>query len=92
MAYDKLDVNHDGLVKLDDICKIYDVSKHPDVLSGKKTPEAVYIEFMKLWDTQEKDGIITFDEFCEYYSDVSASIDDDDYFVEMMISAWKLRQ
>jgi hypothetical protein len=32
MAYDKLDVNKDGLVKLDDICQIYDASKHPDYL------------------------------------------------------------
>jgi hypothetical protein len=32
MAYDKLDVNKDGLVKLDDISKIYDASKHPDVV------------------------------------------------------------
>ena len=46
---------------------------------------------MSLWDTQEKDGIVTFEEFCDYYGDVSASIDDDDYFAEMMISAWKLR-
>ena len=91
MAYDKLDINKDGLVKLDDISKIYDASKHPDVLSGKKTHDQVFIEFMKLWDTQEKDGIVTFEEFCEYYSDVSASIDDDDYFAEMMRSAWKLK-
>lgn len=90
MAYDKLDVNKDGLVKLDDIAKIYDASKHPDVLQGKKSPEEVFIEFMKLWDTQDKDGIITFNEFCEYYSDVSASVDDDQYFAEMMRSAWKL--
>ena len=32
IAYDKLDVNKDGLVKLDDIAKIYDASRHPDVL------------------------------------------------------------
>jgi hypothetical protein len=38
-AYEKLDVNKDGLVKLDDIAKIYDASRHPDVLDGKKTPE-----------------------------------------------------
>jgi hypothetical protein len=43
-----------------------------------------------MWDTQEKDSIITFDEFCEYYSDVSASIDSDDYFIAMMQSAWKI--
>jgi hypothetical protein len=33
-AYDKLDVNKDGKVTLDDIAKLYDVSKHPDVISG----------------------------------------------------------
>lgn len=38
-AYDKLDVNKDGLVKLDDIAQIYDASEHPDVKEGKKTPE-----------------------------------------------------
>jgi len=38
-AYDKLDVNKDGLVKLDDIAKLYDVSQHPDVMSKKLTPE-----------------------------------------------------
>ena len=38
-AYDKLDVNKDGKVTLDDIAKLYDVSQHPDVISGKTTPE-----------------------------------------------------
>lgn len=49
-AYDKLDVNKDGLVKLDDIAKIYDVSQHPDVLKGDD-PKEVYLKFMSLWDT-----------------------------------------
>ena len=34
-----------------------------------------------------KDGIITFDEFVEYYQDVSSSIDNDAYFEQMMINA-----
>jgi len=83
-AYDKLDINKDGLVKLDDIARIYDVSKHPDVIDGKKTPEEAYREYMSMWDTQNADGIVTFDEFCDYYKDVSASIDADDYFGFMM--------
>ena len=45
---------------------------------------------MSLWDTQVADGIITFDEFCDYFKDVSASIDDDEYFRVMMVNAWKL--
>ena len=89
-AYDKLDVNKDGLVKLDDIASLYDVSQHPDVMAGRKTPTEAYKEFMSMWDTQVADGIVTFDEFCEYFKDVSASIDTDEYFAAMMISAWKL--
>ena len=45
---------------------------------------------MSLWDTQEKDGIITISEFCDYYKDVSAAIDSDEYFGVMMTNAWKL--
>lgn len=89
-AYDKLDVNKDGLVKLDDIAQLYDVSQHPDVQQGKLTPEQAYKQFMSMWDTQVADGIVTFDEFCEYYRDVSASIDTDEYFAVMMTNAWKL--
>ena len=38
-AYDKLDVNKDGRVTLEDIARLYDVSYHPDVQSGRMTPE-----------------------------------------------------
>jgi len=89
-AYDKLDVNKDGKVTLEDIAKLYDVSQHPDVIQGKMTPEEAYRQFMSLWDTQVADGIVTFEEFCEYYRDVSCSIDTDEYFAVMMTNAWKL--
>jgi len=36
------------------------------------------------------DHIVTKDEFDEYYNNVSASIDRDDYFAVMMNSAWNL--
>lgn len=89
-AYNKLDVNKDGQVKLDDIEQIYDASKHPDVVSGKKTKTEVLKEFMLKWDTQDKDGIITIEEFFDYFRDVSCSVDSDEYFEVMMINAWKL--
>lgn len=89
-AYDKLDVTKDGRVTLEDIAQIYDASEHPEVKEGKKTPDQIFAEFMSQWDTQEADGIVTFDEFCDYYEGVSCSIDRDDYFEVMMKSAWKL--
>ena len=88
-AYNCLDVNGDGLVKLDDIAKLFDCSGHPEVQSGYKTERDLFMEFMSLWDTQEKDGIVTFDEFCQYYSDISASVETDDEFDAIMQNAWK---
>jgi hypothetical protein len=37
-----------------------------------------------------KDGKVTFNEFLDYYSNVSASIDDDKYFELMITNAWNL--
>ena len=89
-AYAKLDKNKDGRVTLDDIAATYSASLHPDVLSGKKKPEDIYREFMKHWDTQVADGIVTLDEFTDYYYDLSTLIDSDEYFVVMVKNAWKL--
>lgn len=75
---------------LADIAQIYDASEHPDVKSGKSTPDQIFQEFMSQWDSQEADGIVTLDEFYEYYEGVSCSIDRDDYFELMMKNAWKL--
>lgn len=38
----------------------------------------------------KSDGIVTIDEFIEYYTNVSASIDNDDYFSLMMNQAWNI--
>jgi Ca2+-binding EF-hand superfamily protein len=90
LAYEKLDRNGDGQVTLDDIAKIYDASKHPEVRSGRLTEEQVFRQFITMWDTEKPDGIVTMKEFARYYEDVSASIDSDDYFEAMIRSAWKL--
>ena len=42
MAYQMLDVDGSGVVHFDEIRQLYDVKKHPDVLSGTKTPDMVY--------------------------------------------------
>jgi hypothetical protein len=38
----------------------------------------------------KKDGIVTLNEFMDYYSNVSSSIDDDEYFKLMITNAWNL--
>jgi hypothetical protein len=90
MAYAKLDKNRDGKVTLDDIAKNYSAQKHPEVISGRKKPEDVYRAFMKNWNTEVADDIVTQEEFTDYYKDLSALIPNDDYFIIMVKNAWKL--
>lgn len=90
MAYDVLDKSGDGLVTIDDIMMVYDASFHPDFQSGRKTKEEVLREFMQVWETHKTDGIVTKEEFEDYYKDISASIDSDDYFELMIRNAWHI--
>lgn len=45
---------------------------------------------MKQWDTVDRDGRVSAEEFEVYYKDLSASIDDDDYFELMIRNAWHI--
>ena len=45
---------------------------------------------MSLWETEKVDGIVTFEEFCDYYRDISAAVDTDEEFAAIMSSAWNL--
>lgn len=36
------------------------------------------------------DGTVTMDEWVEYYTNIAASIDNDEYFALMMNNAWNL--
>ena len=40
--------------------------------------------------SDKPDGIVTMEEFVEYYTNISASIDNDEYFELMMNQAWNL--
>ena len=90
LAFQRLDRNGDNQVTLAEIESIYDASQHPDVVAGRRTTREVLTEFMQQWDKIRPDSVITKDEFVEYYRDVSASIDTDDYFELMMRNSWHI--
>jgi Ca2+-binding EF-hand superfamily protein/biotin operon repressor len=89
-AFAILDKDHSGSVELNDIVGTYDASKHPDVIAGKKTSNEVLRGFLDTFDGVDKDGKVTPQEFCSYYENVSASIDNDDYFELMIRNAWHI--
>jgi len=67
MAFRVLDKTSDGKITIDDLRLAYDTSKHPEVLSGKISERQALMNFMDIWDSNEKDGIITLEEFENYY-------------------------
>jgi len=96
-AYNKLDKDKSGFIDINDIKGVYNASKHPDVLQGKKTEEQILMEFLETFETHHSlrnnnapDHIVTKEEFEEYYNNISASIDNDQYFELMMNNAWKI--
>lgn len=96
-AYTKLDRDGSGIVDINDIKGLYSGAKHPDVISGKKTEEQILTEFLETFETHHNimngtkaDGQITLEEFVEYYTNISASIDNEEYFALMMNNSWNL--
>jgi Ca2+-binding EF-hand superfamily protein len=96
-AYQKLDRDGSGVVDIEDLRGVYNASKHPDVTSGKKTEDQIFTEFLETFEIHHNimngsraDGKVSLEEFVEYYTNVSASIDNDDYFSLMMNNSWNL--
>lgn len=98
-AFKLMDKDGSGQLDINDIKGVYNAKMHPDVKAGKKSEDDVFLEFLETFEAsydmmagESKDGIITIDEWMEYYENVSMSIDDDTYFEVMMNNCWKMNQ
>lgn len=86
-AFQKLDRDGSGIVEVNDLIGVYNAKKHPAVMEGRKTEEQVLEEFLSTFETHHnvmhdnaRDFRVTLEEFIEYYTNISASIDDEMYF------------
>lgn len=59
-------------------------------MSGQKCEEEIFIEFLQNFGDKNRDGTITRHEWNDYYAAVSAHIDNDEHFVNLMKTAWRL--
>ena len=65
--------------------------EHPDYKSGKWSLEQTLANFLDTFDSPEdKDGVVTREEFLSYYAGVGATIQDDEYFDLRMRASWGL--
>lgn len=93
-AFAILDTDGSGVIQTKDIDGIYDVSMNPEFLEGKKTKNEILAEFLNNFDGARgnNDGQVTWNEFYDYYSDLSMSTPSDEYFVRMMESTWQVAE
>lgn len=91
-AFAQMDRNGSGEITVKDVDAIYDVSQNADFIEGKLTREEVIMQFLDGFDGMKgnNDGKITWNEWLDYYTDLSMSLPDDRYFVRMMESVWQM--
>jgi len=90
-AFTLLDKDGSGQCTMSDFEAAYNCDAHPDVQAGRITAQEALEEFMAVFEGKDTtDQIITFDEFLDYYMDLSCGIEEDDYFELMMRNAWHI--
>ena len=91
-AFALMDRDGSGQIEASDVAHLYDVSQHREFIEGTKTKAEILDDFLNSFDGVKgnNDGIITKDEWYEYYTDLSVSVPSDDYFVQMMESTWNI--
>lgn len=93
-AFAQMDRDGSGQITVSDIKHLYDPSFHKDFIEGKKTKEEVIEEFLDSFDGAKgnNDGVISKQEWDDYYTDLSMSTPSDEYFVQMMESVWGISE
>ncbi|KAG8454848.1 hypothetical protein GDO86_001171 [Hymenochirus boettgeri] len=90
-AFKKMDRTGDGVITIEDLKGVYNPKFHQKYQNGEWNERQVFQNFLDNFDSpNNKDGQVTEEEFINYYSGVSASIDSDVYFVVMMKNEWKI--
>ena len=89
-AFLKFDKNGDGVIDAVDLKGVFNCSFHPQVVQGRMTEDQVFLEFLSSFNDPNRDGKIQRDEWNDYYSAVSASVDNDDHFVQLIKTVWRL--
>ena len=88
-------------ILITDIKNRFNSGRHPDILTGKKTENKVLSEFLDFLQTFREynnnlhggyNYNMSFQEFCDFYAEISLSISDDNYFEIMLNNCWDLDQ
>lgn len=90
-AFSKLDPTNSGSVDLGTVRALYNASGHPELRSGKRTEDEILNEFLDTFEAHHSlrgHRQVSFEEFEEYYCTVSAGIDNDQFFEDLIVHVW----
>jgi len=68
------------------MAEAFNVEKYPDFYNGKATRCEIVMGFLKQFPDPQ--GTITFDQFVDYYTDLSVGITSDEYFSDLIRNTW----
>ena len=92
--FSKIDKEQTKKISIDLLKNTFNSKKHPEVINGLKSEEEVFEQFCFSLDlfcelySIPKNGEISYENFIEYYSYISASIPDEVYFEDMINGVW----
>ncbi|KAL4167147.1 hypothetical protein KRP22_012634 [Phytophthora ramorum] len=94
MAFDVLDGSGNGELDAAVIATAFDARRLPEVMTGRKTECEAHAEFLDtfgLVTERQRQRRVKFDVWERYYTNMSAAIDEDEQFEQMVLSAWHVR-
>lgn len=92
MAYDKLDTEGNDSVSLETMTNCYNASKHPHVISRRKSPEEVFDIFCVGMSLKSENGTVARAGFVDYYADINFCVpaERETYFVDLITKTWQI--
>jgi Ca2+-binding EF-hand superfamily protein len=79
----------DGTIIFDSLVSLFSPERHPAVLEGSASPRDALRDFLSGWDKLGNEKV-TEAEFIDFYKDLSAAIDNDQYFELMLRNSWRV--
>ena len=104
-VFNNLDKEEKGIITVKSIRNEYNPKGNPLVRQGKRTEDEILAEFLDVLEyhfnllIEKNEGEIDvndievdFDDFCNFYKNISLCIEDDKYFEIMVLSEWDIQK
>ena len=100
-VFDSFSKDTNNKISIKNLKQRFKACNHPDVINQKKTEREIYYDFIESIDIFKNyrlhlegqnyyDDSLSYQEFLEYYKEISMSIKDDKLFEEILFNCWNI--